>query len=382
MTDGNYVISWGSNRRISLVSYNAAINPVLDMETLGDDCAAAGITAPIAIGSNGFRSKTGITKVILPECIYTAYINAFTSMSDLEEIVLSSQFRWAEIMENHKQCFSDCKKLATVYPRGSERVEGTALFPPTTTAIANNLFQRPGSDVLKRVVAPNATYVGEAAFQNCSGITNIVLSGDITEIQNLAFQNCSALVSIEAGDNSFQKLTKLGGGQNFNNCGVLTNSFDFSNSTITSVGSQAFYGANNVPEIRLPATLTSVAKSAFRNDQRPVQRRIWFYGAPPTFTDSEKLALGSNSANTPRNIVFVPKECVDAWLSLFQTDTWADITSTDEARNDFPTKSTAVNIRRSNVLGTSCYMSHYNNAKPYYVVQWEPERLGTLLLLF
>lgn len=190
-------------------------------------------------------------------------------------------------------------------------------------------------------------------------------------IDGLVFTDCSSFTNLVAGDNSFEKLSDIGGQRIFKNCSSLTQKFDFSKSTFTSIGSQFLSGANSVSEIRLPATLTLVLDEAFRSDSRPVQRLIYFYGAPPTFKDDAKLALGANGSNiSPRFIVFIKDEYKDQWLELFATDTFNEITDADKARDDYPTKSEVVKVPESRILGTSTFMSRVyggSKASPYYV---------------
>jgi hypothetical protein len=151
------------------------------------------------------------------------------------------------------------------------------------------------------------------------------------------------------------------------------------------MGYQAMYGANGIPEIHLPATLTSVAGSAFRADTRPVQRLIYFYGAPPTFNDGEKLALGSTNHNpTPRFIVFIKDEYKDQWLELFATDAFNEITDADKARDDYPTKPDVVKVSANRVLGTSTFMAHFNNGNKlstYYVCTFVEPNLPLTIII-
>lgn len=130
--------------------------------------------------------------------------------------------------------------------------------------------------------------------------------------------------------------------------------------------------------------MTTVGKSAIRADARPVQRLIYFHGAPPTFNDAtEKLALGGNLHNpNPRYIVFIKDEYREEWLNLFATDSFNEITDEDRARNDYPTKSEDVKIPESFILGTSIYMGYFGNKlAPYYVCRFVEPKLPLTIIL-
>ena len=374
VTDGNFVVGWdgtgGTARRLYYVSHDASVGTVLDMTTLCSDMEAAEITYPNIVNTSGFLKVAGITRIIFPEEIPTFYQQACSAMPDLESVVLSSKTSW-NAKSYPKQVFSSCEKLSTITPRGVVETNGVVYLPEGCTSIANNMLQSCKNAPFKHVIAPWATYIAEAAFQHCYNLETVTVSKDLQTIESYAFEACSSFSNLIAGDNSFEKLSNMGGGRIFRGCSKLNQKFDFSKSTFTSLGYQFMYGADSVPEIHFPVTVTSVSGSALRADSRPVQRLIYFYGAPPTFKDDEKLALGStNNTPTPRFIVFIKDEYKDQWLELFATDAFNEITDADKARDDYPTKSDVVRVPESRILGTSTFMAHFNGGNklsPYYV---------------
>jgi hypothetical protein len=235
----------------------------------------------------------------------------------------------------------------------------------------------------KHVIAPWATSIEEAAFQYCNNLETVTVSKDLSAIKSFAFEGCSSFTNLVAGDNSFEKFSDIGGSKTFTGCSKLAQKFDFSKSVFTSMGYQAMYGANGIPEIHLPATLTSVAGSAFRADTRPVQRLIYFYGAPPTFNDGERLALGGNLNNpNPRFIVFIKDEYKNEWLELFATDSFNEITDADKDRADYPTKSEVVKVSANRVLGTSTFMASYSGRlSTYYVCTFVESNLPLTIII-
>ena len=397
-TDGNFVISWNTNnKQLKYESHNASVSTVCDMTTFSEDVdAVAGYSHPTQVAGSGFLSKSGITRVILPEACYGINEKSFSSMADLESVVISSQTRIGG-----KQAFSSNKKLSTITPHGVAETNGVVFLPETVTAIPANCFQSLNSTALKHVIALGATdFGGDAGFQNCYGLETVTMK-DIKHLYVYTFQSCSALTNVVAlsRDNPFSGIVSISGSQQFQSCSSWTQPFDFSASTFTSLPTQMFYGADKVTEYRFPATLTSVAKQALRSDGCAIQRRIWFYGPPPSFyyssSDADYCLWGPSSV---RQVVFVPEQYAVAWTNALSQDgaTFSAVSAADRARADYPTKLEDVTVKirgpkydlvpsrvkDSDVLGVTNGRSRWNNAgRPYYVVQWREAVSGTLVLV-
>ena len=395
-TDGNFVISWNAgNKQLKYVSHDASVSTVCDMSTFSEDVdAVSGYSHPTQVAEKGFQSKSGITRIVLPEACYGINQQAFSSMADLESVVISSETRISG-----KQSFSSNKKLSTITPHGMAETNGVAFFPETVTSIPSNVFQSPNSTALKHVIAPGATdFGGDACFQGCNGLETVTLK-DLKHLYVYAFQNCYALTNIVvlSRDNPFSGIVSIGGSQAFQSCSSWTQPFDFSAATFTSLPSQMFYGAERIPEFRLPATLASFNKQALRCEsyKLSVPRRIWFYGEPPSYMywksgDPDYLWWGPTSV---RQVVFVPEAHAAAWkTALSNHGTWTDITDTDRARADYPTKLTDVKakvtgrrfdlvptkVKDSDVLGLS---TEGSVGRPYYVVQWREIPAATVFMV-
>ena len=395
-TDGNFVIKWNTNnKQLSYVSHDSSVSTVLDMTTFSEDVdAVSGYTHPTQVAGSGFASKSGITRIILPEACVGINQQSFTSMADLESVVISSQTRISG-----KQSFSSCKKLSTITPHGMAETNGVVFFPETVTAIPSNCFQAPNSTALKHVIAPGATdFGGDACFQGCNGLETVTVK-DLQHLYVYTFQNCYALTNITVLSrvNPFSGIVSFGGSQQFQSCSSWTQPFDFSAATFTSLPQQIFYGAERVPEFRLPATLASFNKQALRCEsyKLSVPRRIWFYGEPPSYMywksgDPDYLWYCTAS---PRQVVFVPEQYAVAWTNaLTNHGTWTAIAETDRARADYPTKLEDVmvkirgpkfdlvptKVKDSDVLGLS---TEGSVGRPYYVVQWREAAPGTILLI-
>ena len=77
------------------------------------------------------------------------------------------------------------------------------------------------------------TSIYEAAFKDCSGLTNITIPSSVTSISDDAFLCCSSLASITIPD------------------------------SVTSIGDWAFYFCKNLTSITIPSSVTSIGGFAF-----------------------------------------------------------------------------------------------------------------------
>ena len=125
----------------------------------------------------------------------------------------------------------------------------------------------------------SVTSIGEWAFDNCTGLTNIYIPNSVTSIGKGAFYLCSGLTSVTIPDSvttigtaTFYECTSLSsvtipnsiisiGNHAFTGCSGLTNVL-IPNS-VTTIGSWAFSGCSGLTSIDIPNTVTSIGSSAF-----------------------------------------------------------------------------------------------------------------------
>ena len=112
----------------------------------------------------------------------------------------------------------------------------------------------------------SVTSIGNDAFYNCKGLTSITIPNSVTEISEDAFHGCSNLTSIvvERSNSKYDSRndcnaiietstnTLVVGGKNT----VIPNS-------VTSIGSEAFYGCSGLTSITIPNSVTSIGEWAF-----------------------------------------------------------------------------------------------------------------------
>ena len=140
-----------------------------------------------------------------------------------------------------------------------------------------------------------ATKISAFAFENCSGLTNIIIPDSITSIGDSAFSGCSELTSVNClgtidqwveinfGNESSNPLyyakklyinnelitkanlttaTKISAYAFFNYSGLTNITIP---NGVTSIGSFAFYGCRGLTSVTIPDSVTSIGDSAFHN---------------------------------------------------------------------------------------------------------------------
>ena len=109
---------------------------------------------------------------------------------------------------------------------------------------------------LKEVIITGGT-IGDYAFYGCSGLTRVILPGDLTNIGSSAFYNCSNLTSIIIP----LEVTSIGSSA-FSGCSGLT-----SINTIYSkqIGAYAFKDCTALTSVAFGRDITFIGAYAFQN---------------------------------------------------------------------------------------------------------------------
>jgi hypothetical protein len=246
------------------------------------------ITIPASvtsIGSSAFQSCSSLTSITIPASVTSIGSSAFQSCSSLTSITVSTQNLNYSSVDGI--LFNKNQSNLVQYPGGKE---GTVVIPSTVTSIGDRAFQS-CSSLTSITIPASITSIGSSAFQSCSSLTSITIPDSVTSIGSSAFQSCSSLTSItipasvtSIGSSAFQSCSSLTSitvsTQNLNYSsvdGILFNK-NQSNlvqypggkegtvvipSTVTSIGSYAFYSCSSLTSITIPASITSIGVWAF-----------------------------------------------------------------------------------------------------------------------
>ena len=162
-------------------------------------------------------------------------------------------------------------------------------IPSSVTSIGELTFW--GCSSLTSINIPSSvTYIGSQAFTYCSSLTSINIPSSVTSIGSQAFSDCISLTSI----NIPSSVTNIGEAA-FSGCSALTAlTVDANNpnycvdgcmllnkekttlicafgsqktynipSSVTCIGTDAFWGCSSLTSINIPSSVTSIERSAF-----------------------------------------------------------------------------------------------------------------------
>ncbi|MDR3293253.1 MAG: leucine-rich repeat domain-containing protein [Clostridiales bacterium] len=243
----------------------------------------------IAIGNEAFSGYNKLISITLPTAVIIIGDSAFAGCSGLTSISLPN------IASIGDRAFAGCSGLISIsIPKVASIGDGafvlcsrlTSISLPKVASIGHNAFNNCSglisidveqdnqyyssiNDVLYNkaktvliacpsgktgeIIVPNSvTRIGDAAFNNCSGLTSISLP-KVTIIGNQAFLSCNGLTTV-----TLPKVTIIGESA-FSNCSGLTSILL---PKVTSIGNYAFMSCSELTSITLP-TVTSIGTWAF-----------------------------------------------------------------------------------------------------------------------
>ena len=226
-------------------------------------------------------------------------------------------------------------------------VEGTIknVNLPNATSIGDYAFDSCSS--LTSVSFPNATSIGQYAFRSCSGLTSVSFP-NATSIDNYAFNGCSGLTEV-----SFPNATSIGSSA-FDSCRSLT-SVSFPNAT--SIGSSAFYSCRSLTSVSFPEA-TSIGQYAFRSCSSLTTIYVG------TNTSTVCTLSNTNAFNdcTKLTNIYVPNSLVDGYKSATNWSSYASKIQSYEQ----PVECINLTITADDVTGRNTTTTVYYTAECTY----------------
>lgn len=290
------------------------------------------------VGQAWFCNCLALQTVVTPKSAVSIGQSAFSGCSSLEEVTIGSKIREIgeqafygtaleslsipdAVEEIRSLAFSECQKLKTItIGAGLKGIDR----PFVNTSSLENIFVDKRNAYFQDIdgvltyddgkilmAYPNAHSISREytipssiemifnhAFYGVSGLDKLVFSSKVETIGTRAFEDCSA------SEIDFAEGLKMIGDYGFLNSGVTICRLP---STLTYIGSSAFFGCQSLHEIELPARLEEIGSGAFGScdsleyvsipDELAILGEGMFAGA----SSLKSLTIGKGITNIPNH---------------------------------------------------------------------------------
>ena len=196
-----------------------------------------------AICNDVWEYSEGLELVLSNDKTYYSVVG-IGSCTDTK-LILPNGYKGKPVSSIGDYAFHNCTGLTNITISNSVTNVGTGVFS--------------GCTGLTSIVIPNnVTSVGYEMFSFCTGLTSVTIADGVTNIDTCAFYKCTGLMSITIPDS----VTSIGNSA-FASCDGLTSVTIGDN--VMSIGNGAFSGCKKLTSVTIGDSVTSIGSSAFFN---------------------------------------------------------------------------------------------------------------------
>ena len=151
--------------------------------------------------------------------------------------------------------FNKIQKTLVAYNPAMQSGARSYAIPQGVEGIGNEAFRN--CKGLSDITIPDSVaLIGDGAFYGCADLNSVTLPNSVTSIGSGAFSHCTSLANVTIPDS----ITSLGNSA-FSYCGGLT--AVTLPEGLSSVGDNLFYSCGSLTNVRIPESVTSIGKGAF-----------------------------------------------------------------------------------------------------------------------
>lgn len=246
LVDGSYTVTGRGTCEEGIIEIPAkykgkAVTAIADNAFANDQMIGiVNIPASVTeIGASAFSGCGNLSDVTMGDAVTVIGERAFSNCAWLTNITLSDSL---EVIE--KSAFNGCRKLTALeLPEGLRIISDNAFDYCDTLASLN--------------FSTSLEVIGERAFSKCRALQEVnIPDGAPTEIQAYAFEECKNIKNVTLGNS----VTYVGP---YAFAEIKVRELVLGDS-ITSIGSNAFYGSGRLYKVTLGKSLLSIGDDAFR----------------------------------------------------------------------------------------------------------------------
>ncbi len=240
----------------------------LSVITVGEGCFEGNETVVsvkfnseiVTVKDKAFKDCTALKEVTKTDSLTALGASAFEGCSAIEE------FEYPEsVTAVPEKCFAGCTALAVIKEHKNLKNVASDAFKDTAWENAQPdgalSFGRVTYGVKGQVkdieVPKGVSLIEDYVFLGCDYIETVTLGPDVEEIGLYAFQNCTNLKVF-----NFDEAIGVVEAGAFKGCSSLEKA-DFSETTLATIGYEAFAGCTSLAEIKIPETLSDIGDFAF-----------------------------------------------------------------------------------------------------------------------
>ena len=277
-------------------------------------------TGMTAINNSCFLQCSSLRSITIPDGLSTIDVYAFRLCSSLEFVNIPNS-----VTTISKDAYSDCLGLKSISLTNVRYIKEDAFKNCKNLEIDEfdfpnlcELGQRAfiGVKIKKIVNLGSITVINPSCFEQCTTLTDVVLSDIVTAILGGAFRLCSNLVSIRMPDT----ILSIGEGAFW---GCAFESIKLPNH-LTEIGKDGFVNCSKLLSITIPSNVIKIGDYAIRNSTALQYVKI-LAEVPPT--------LGNNVFDNTNNCpIYVPATSVTSYKTATN---WSNYASRIKPMSEF-----------------------------------------------